>query len=164
MFRNRSDLITAIIIYGILGQCERVCKKFEWTKKKWNEPTDASCPAMLSSPSSPRQRADRLHFMVCGTTRWKHKTRFGETTQPPPPSTPTTIYYYCCARMMGARVQGGFFVFLLHAKPPTWSTRRVHYGNNNIRYIIILSRRYQKQQRHRPFDSAATQKSNKFKL
>jgi len=65
MFRNRSDLITAIIIYGILGRCERVCKKFEWTEKKneTNRPTDSrGCPTMLSSPSSARQTGRQTPF------------------------------------------------------------------------------------------------------
>jgi len=86
MFRNRSDLITAIIIYGILGRCERVCKKFEWTEKKKMKRTDrpTRVVVLLCSPLRRRRakRAVRLHFMVCGTTRWKHKTRFGETTHP----------------------------------------------------------------------------------
>lgn len=124
MFRNRSDLITAIIIFGILGRCERVCKKFEWTEKKMkrtDRPTDSRRPATLSSPSSPRQRADRLHFMVCGTTRWKHKTRFGETTHP---------HDYILLLLLaydGHTSMGWFFIFIfaIRTEPSRSLTRHV---------------------------------------
>lgn len=63
MFCNRSDLITVIIIYGILGRCESVCIKFEWTEK--NEKKNKNMKRTgrrvvllyaLSSPLSPRQQ------------------------------------------------------------------------------------------------------------
>lgn len=61
MFCNRSDLITVIIIYGILGRCESVCKKFEWTEKNEKKKMKRTGRRVvllyaLSSPLSPRQQ------------------------------------------------------------------------------------------------------------
>jgi len=113
-----------------------VCvKKFEWTKKKkLNEPTDACCPAiyaLLSVVTAPTVRQTPFHGPR-NKTRWKHKKRFCETTQPPPP-----IYYYG-ARMMGTRVQSGFLYFFSPCQTVPVDTMTRHYHNNNImRYIIL---------------------------
>lgn len=126
MFRNRSDLITAIIIYGILGRCERVCKKFEWTEKKneTNRPTDR--PTRVVLPRSPL-RCRRANGPT-DSISWSAEQRAGNTKRAlAKQRTRTTIYYYYCSRMTGTRVWGGFFIFIfaIRTEPSCSLTRHV---------------------------------------
>lgn len=100
MFCNRSDLITVIIIYGILGRCESVCKKFEWTEKKMKKKNETNrptrCPVICSFLSVVAAPTESIS--------WSAKQRAGNTKRALAKQRAPRPAQQYCTRMMGTRI------------------------------------------------------------